>query len=285
MKQIKKVAVVGSGTMGRDIAQICAQYKFSCVLYDINADVLLKAKINIQEDLQKLVTKGKITSEESLGFFSNVFFTSDINNCKADLIIEAIVENIEIKKTLFDTIQKINTPDTIICSNTSSLSITQLSTCVDHPNRFAGLHFFNPATIMKLVEIVKGVHTDEDTILVLKEFVGAIHKSYVICQDSPGFIVNRIARHYYVESLKILEEQGATISDIDDLLESVGFKMGPFRLMDMIGNDINYSVTKSLYEAFDYDPKFRPSRIQLQKVLSGNLGRKSGQGFYNYHSK
>jgi 3-hydroxybutyryl-CoA dehydrogenase len=280
---IKKIAVAGAGTMGAGIAQVFATKGFEVTLFDINEPTLNKAKISIADQLTTAVNKGKMSESEKSNALAQLTFSSNVNDLVADLIIEAIVENIDIKKALFKQLEAQNSNTTILASNTSSLPITQLANGIAQPNRVVGLHFFNPAHLMKLVEIIAGAETDEATIHQLKELVIAIGKTPVICKDSPGFIVNRVARHYYVESLKAAEENIASIETIDQLMESAGFKMGPFKLMDTIGNDINFAVTSSLYNSFYQDAKFRPSRIQQQKVDAGHLGKKTGKGFYNYN--
>ncbi|MFN8315734.1 MAG: 3-hydroxyacyl-CoA dehydrogenase NAD-binding domain-containing protein [Chitinophagales bacterium] len=284
MKTIKTVGVCGAGTMGSGIAQVFAQNGFSVVLFELNETVLQQAQKSIEKNLSIAVEKGKLTEAEKQKTLSGITFTIDLNQVKADLIIEAIIENLAIKQKLFADLAAINTPETILASNTSSLAITAIAKGINHPGRVVGLHFFNPAHLMKLVEVIKGVSTDEETIETLKALSITIGKTPVLCQDSPGFIVNRVARHYYVESLKILEENACKMQNIDELLESTGFKMGPFKLMDTIGNDINFAVTSSMYQAFHQEAKFRPSRIQQQKVDAGYLGKKTGKGFYDYNA-
>ena len=284
MKTIKTVGVCGAGTMGSGIAQVFAQHGFSVVLFELNEAVLQQAQKGIEKNLSIAVEKGKLTETEKQKTLSGITFTADLNQVKADLIIEAIIENLAIKQKLFADLAAINTPETILASNTSSLAITAIAKGINHPGRVVGLHFFNPAHLMKLVEVIKGVSTDEETIETLKALSITIGKTPVLCQDSPGFIVNRVARHYYVESLKILEENACKMQNIDELLESAGFKMGPFKLMDTIGNDINFAVTSSMYQAFHQEAKFRPSRIQQQKVDAGYLGKKTGKGFYDYNA-
>ena len=200
----------------------------------------------------------------------------------ADFIIEAILENLQIKRELFQHLETINTSDSIFATNTSSIPITQIASGLNHPERLVGVHFFNPAHIMKLVEVIKGAATSTAVAEKAFDWSVSLGKTTVYAQDAPGFIVNRVARHFYVEALKIAEEGVASIPEIDNLLESTGFKMGPFRLMDLIGVDTNYSVTNSMFEQFNFDPKFRPNRIQKQKVDAGHHGKKSGKGFYNY---
>lgn len=283
--KIKKVAVAGSGTMGRGIAQVSAKAGFATLLYDINEKQLMLAQSQTEQEVQKLVEKGKLTSADADQLFKNLSYCSRIEDVQADLIIEAIIEKLDVKKEFFSQVALQNTSETILASNTSSLNITLMAAATPQPQHFVGLHFFNPATIMPLVEIVRTEMTDPSTLETIESFVNDIKKEYVHAKDSPGFIVNRVARHFYVESLKILEEGVASPEEIDCLMESVGFKMGPFKLMDLIGNDINLSVTESLFNAFDQDPKFRPSRIQRAKVQAGKLGRKTGEGFYKYEKK
>ncbi|MFN8310970.1 MAG: 3-hydroxyacyl-CoA dehydrogenase NAD-binding domain-containing protein [Chitinophagales bacterium] len=279
---IQKIAVAGAGTMGAGIAQVFAQNGFQTTLFDVAQGQLDRARQNIQNNLKQLEAKGKLNAQAHQHTLSLLQFISEPSLVRGDVIIEAIVEDEAAKQRLFTSLIAENA-DAIFCSNTSSLSITRLAKSVPDASKFAGMHFFNPATIMKLVEIVKGPDTSEETVNTLKQLCDTLGKTAVVCLDSPGFIVNRVARHYYVESLKIIEEKAAVMENTDALLESAGFKMGPFRLMDTIGNDINYAVTSSLYEAFHGDPKFRPSRIQQQKVASGNLGKKTGKGFYDYN--
>ncbi len=280
--QIKKIGVAGAGAMGLGIAQVFAQQGFAVVLYDLTQVQLNKAKGEIEKNLAGAVAKGKMNEAEKNSCLNNIQFTEKLEDLKADLIVEAIVEKLEVKQELFKKLAEINTATTILASNTSSIPITQIAKEIANPGRVAGLHFFNPAHIMKLVEIIVAAETGKEIVDVLKELVIKIGKTPVICKDSPGFIVNRVARHYYVESLKMLEENVASMENIDALMESAGFKLGPFKLMDMVGNDINFAVTSSLFESFHQDAKFRPSRIQQQKVDAGHLGKKSGKGFYSY---
>ncbi len=280
--QIKKVGVAGAGAMGLGIAQVFAQQGFAVVLYDLTPAQLNKAKGEIEKNLAGAVAKNKMSEAEKSSCLNNIHFTDKLEDLKADLIVEAIVEKLEIKQELFKKLAEINTSKTILASNTSSIPITRIAKGIAKPGRIAGLHFFNPAHIMKLVEIIVAAETDKEVADILKELVIKIGKTPVICKDSPGFIVNRVARHYYVESLKMLEENVASMENIDALMESAGFKLGPFKLMDMVGNDINFAVTSSLFESFHQDAKFRPSRIQQQKVDAGHLGKKTGKGFYSY---
>jgi 3-hydroxybutyryl-CoA dehydrogenase len=279
---IETICICGAGTMGSGIAQVAAGAGFSTILYELNADVLHKAKTGLESNLQKLVEKGKLDEEKRSGILQRILFTSDSNQCKANLVIEAIIEKPEIKISLFQQLAAINAANTIFCSNTSSLSISQLASAIPNPERFAGLHFFNPAPVMKLVEVVKGEQTSDDVIKTLIALTGQLGKTGVVCKDAPGFIVNRVARPYYIESLRLAEEGVADYETIDRLLQSRGFKMGPFTLMDLIGNDINYAVSCSVYNQLNKPERLKPSYLQQQKVDSGELGKKSGKGYYNY---
>ncbi|MBK7149610.1 MAG: 3-hydroxybutyryl-CoA dehydrogenase [Bacteroidetes bacterium] len=282
MKQIATIGVAGAGAMGLGIAQVFAQHQFKVLLFDVQAQQLEKAQQQITHNLSAAVAKGKMTEAEKTNALSLVQYTTDVQALRADLVVEAIVEKIEVKRELFQTLAAINAPDTLLTSNTSSIPITRIAQGIPHPQRIAGLHFFNPAHLMKLVEIIAAADTEPEVIKNLEQLVARIGKTAVVCKDSPGFIVNRVARHYYVESLKALEERVAPQETIDALMESAGFKLGPFKLMDLVGNDINFAVTASLYESFHQDPKFRPSRLQQQKVDAGHLGKKTGKGFYHY---
>lgn len=269
--------------MGLGIAQVCAVAGHEVVLADVQESALQKALATIQSNLEKSVSIGKLNADALPGILNRLSLTTDINQLTCDLAIEAIVERLDVKQDLFRKLAAVNGISCILATNTSSIPITRIAAGIEHPERIIGLHFFNPAHIMKLVEIVNGAHTSPEISAQMKEFVLGLGKTPIIAADAPGFIVNRVARHYYVEALKMLEEGVASLEDIDDLMESAGFKMGPFRLMDLIGVDTNFSVTSSMFELFHQDPKFRPSRIQQQKVEAGFHGRKSGKGFYTYH--
>lgn len=278
------ICVCGAGTMGSGIAQAAAQNGIPTLLFDLNAEVLQQAEKNIRKNLDALVQKQKITEEEKPTILQKLRFTSIINDCVADVIIEAIIEKPEAKVDLFRQLSAINTPQTIFASNTSSLSISQLQQEIVSPERVAGLHFFNPATVMKLVEVVKGDQTSDATIHQLVELTRHMNKVAVVCKDAPGFIVNRVARPYYIEALRLVEEGIADFSTIDKLMEASGFKMGPFRLMDLIGNDINYAVSCSVYEQLGRPERLQPSFLQKEKVQTGKLGRKTGEGYYTYEA-
>jgi 3-hydroxybutyryl-CoA dehydrogenase len=282
MYEIKIIAIAGAGTMGSGIAQVAASAGFTTILYDLNKESLIKAKESIEKSLKYLVDKQRITTVDLETIQNRISYTSDILEVKADLIIEAIIENLDIKHTFFQTVASNNHNSCILATNTSSIPITQIAVKIPFPNRVVGIHFFNPAPIMKLVEIVSGVQTDPKIVNDCKIVIHKMGKTCVLAQDSPGFIVNRVARHFYVEGLKILEENVADFETIDQLMECSGFKMGPFRLMDLIGVDTNFSVTNSMFQLFHQDTKFRPSRIQQQKVDAGLNGKKSGKGFYAY---
>jgi 3-hydroxybutyryl-CoA dehydrogenase len=276
------IGIAGAGTMGAGIAQVTAQAGHPTILFDLNEQVLTKAREGLFKTLSTLVSKQKITAATKDSILGLIHFTSNIEEVKADLIVEAIIEKLDIKQQLFHRLAGLNAPQTILATNTSSIPVTQIAAAIPHPERVLGIHFFNPAPIMKLVEIIVGVETDPAIAQQCKTLIESMGKTCVMAADAPGFIVNRVARHYYVEGLKIAEEKVADIETIDALMESCGFKMGPFKLMDLIGVDTNFSVTSSIYQLFHQDGKFRPSRIQQQKVDAGHFGRKTGKGFYTY---
>jgi len=279
---VQTICVCGAGTMGSGIAQAAAQSGIYTILFDLNTDVLQKAEASIQSNLQSLLQKQKITTEQQKEITGKLSFSSELNNCIADVIIEAIIEKTEAKIALFNQLAEINHSETIFASNTSSLSISQLQQKIVQPQRVAGMHFFNPATIMKLVEVVKGDQTNDSVIAALVELATQMNKVPVVCKDAPGFIVNRVARPYYIESLKLVEDGVADYATIDALMEASGFKMGPFKLMDLIGNEINYAVSCSVYEQLGKPERLKPSHIQKEKVDKSELGRKTGKGYYSY---
>lgn len=280
--EIKNIAVVGSGTMGLGIAQVSAMAGYTTLLFDINEDAVTKAKSIIEKNLNKAVEKGKLDADKVLPTLNRITFTTNFADLKAEFIIEAIVERLDVKQKLFNDLAAQNADNCILATNTSSIPITQIAAGVPNPKRVVGVHFFNPAHIMKLVEIVSGADTNPAVAELSKNLVEQMGKTAIMAKDAPGFIVNRVARHFYVEGLKVLEENVTDLETIDSLVESFGFKMGPFRLMDLIGVDTNFSVTSSMYNLFYQDGKFRPSLIQQQKVYAGHHGRKTGKGFYNY---
>ena len=282
LSDIQKIAVVGAGTMGATIAQLAAQSGCQVTLYDIKAEALEKGKERIHKNLDGALKRNKISEEEKTQVLERIQFSQKFEDLKGDFILEAIIENLEAKRELFQNLSQQNGEETIFATNTSSIPITRIAAEVPNPGRVVGMHFFNPAHIMKLVEVISGVATDSQVAEVIYQFAAKMGKEPVHAQDSPGFIVNRIARHFYVESLKTAEENVADFQAIDKLMESAGFRMGPFELMDLIGVDTNFDVTSTMFEAFHYDPKFRPSRLQERKVDAGHHGKKTGQGFYTY---
>ncbi len=279
---VKTICVAGAGTMGSGIALVAARSEFNTLLFDLDPLVLEKAAISIQNGIQQLADKQKITAEEGVIIFKRIQFISDVQQCIADFFIEAIIEKADAKIGLFNQFANYNDEQAIFATNTSSLSVSTIQSEILHPERVIGMHFFNPAPIMKLVEVVSGKHTSASTTEVVYELCKLMGKIPVLCNDAPGFIVNRVARHYYLEAMKIVESGIATIETVDALMEASGFKMGPFKLMDLIGMDVNLAVTKSIYNAFDNMERFAPSPLQEEKVRNGELGRKSGKGFYTY---
>ena len=276
------ICICGAGTMGSGIAQAAAASGFYVILYELNDAVLEKAKASIEKNLRSLVEKRKITGNAKEETLNNLHFTNNLHDCLGNVIIEAIIEKPEAKIALFNQLAEINHSETVFASNTSSLSITQIAKGVKNPERVIGMHFFNPATIMKLVEVVKTDLTNKQTTNIIIELAKLMNKTPVICKDSPGFIVNRVARPFYIESLRLVEEKLIDLAKIDSLMESTGFKMGPFRLMDLIGNDINYAVSCSVYEQLGDPERLKPSFIQKEKVETGQLGKKTGKGYYEY---
>lgn len=281
MKGIK-VGVLGAGTMGAGIAQVAAQSGHKVVLVDVNAQQLEKAKKEIQKVLTRLVEKGILASAEEL--LEKMTFSTELQDFKGSgLIIEAIVEKLDVKHAVFKQIEEVVDTDCIIASNTSSLSIASIGSVLKNPSRVIGIHFFNPAPLMPLVEIIPAVQTTEKTLSEAKALIDSWNKVTVVCKDTPGFIVNRVARPFYGEALRIYEEGVADFATIDWAMTEIGgFKMGPFTLMDYIGNDINYTVTETVFAAFYFDPRFKPSFTQKRHMEAGFLGRKSGRGYYDY---
>ena len=280
--EINTIGIAGAGTMGAGIAQVCSQAGYQVVLFDLQKAVLDKASASITASLNKLEASGKLSVDSKQKALSAIQFTDSISELKADLIIEAIIEKLDAKVGLFEQLMEINGDSCIYATNTSSIPVTKIAAPLKYADKVLGIHFFNPAQIMKLVEIIKGAKTNDDVLKISGDFVLSLNKVPVFAADAPGFIVNRIARLYYVEALKMVEEGVADFETIDKIMESSGFKMGPFRLMDLIGVDTNYSVTESQYQLFNHEARFRPSRIQKQKVDAGLHGRKTKEGFYKY---
>lgn len=278
------VGVIGAGTMGAGIAQVAAQNGHQVVLVDTNQEMLNKAELGLGKVLARLVEKGTISADERINIQGNITYTTSITDLQhCGMVIEAIVENLGVKHKVFESIENVVAPSCILASNTSSLSIASIGSVLQHASRVIGIHFFNPAPLMPLVEIIPAVQTATETLEKAKALIDSWGKVSVVCKDTPGFIVNRVARPFYGEALRIYEEGIADFATIDWAMTSIGgFKMGPFTLMDYIGNDVNYTVTESVFEAFYYDPRFKPSFTQKRHKEAGFFGRKSGRGFYDY---
>ncbi|TSJ39019.1 3-hydroxyacyl-CoA dehydrogenase NAD-binding domain-containing protein [Fluviicola chungangensis] len=279
-----KIGVLGAGTMGAGIAQVAAQSGHEVVLVDVNPIQLDKAKLSLIKVLDRMIEKGTLDENGKSGLLDRMNFSSQLSDFRGSgLVIEAIVEKIEVKHAVFKEIEEIVGGECIIASNTSSLSIASIGSVLKFPSRVIGIHFFNPAPLMPLVEIIPAVQTSDETLATAKSMVDSWGKLTVVCKDTPGFIVNRVARPFYGEALRIYEEGIADFATIDwAMTELAGFRMGPFTLMDYIGNDINYTVTETVFAAFYFDPRFKPSFTQKRHMEAGFLGRKTGRGYYDY---
>ena len=279
-----QIGVLGSGAMGTGIAQVAATAGHDVILFDKNPQAIERAKAKLLKILNRLVEKGRLTDSEAKAIFGRIYFVDNIFAYKdCGLIIEAIIEKLEIKKDVFEQIADVVSKDCILASNTSSLSITSIAGSVDYPERFIGIHFFNPAPLMKLVEIIPALQTSSDTTEKARSLIDSWGKLTVLVKDTPGFIVNRLARPFYGEAIRIYEEGFADFATIDWAMTEIGgFRMGPFTLMDFIGNDVNYAVTESVWTSFYYDPRYKPSFTQKRLSEAGWLGRKTGKGYFEY---
>lgn len=283
-QSLMKIAIIGSGTMGSGIAQVAATSGCTVKIYDTNEQALQKSKQSLEVTLSKLVEKAKIDENEKNRIQNAISYVNTLQElADSNLVIEAIIENLDIKRKLFAELESLVAPETILASNTSSLSIASIAASCQKPERVIGIHFFNPAPLMQLVEVVPAVQTSEEVLNKSVQIISDWKKVVAVAKDTPGFIVNRVARPFYSESLRIYEEGVADFATIDWSLKTIGnFRMGPFELMDFIGHDVNYVVTETVFTAFYFDPRYKPSFTQKRLLEAGYLGRKSGRGFYDY---
>jgi 3-hydroxybutyryl-CoA dehydrogenase len=284
MDQSAVIGITGAGTMGTGIAQVASTFGHEVYLYDAYSDQLGESKHGLRKILQRQVEKERMNQQEVDDVMDRIHFVEDLTQFdQCNLVIEAVIEDLDIKQDVFKRLEGIVSRDCILATNTSSLSIASVSSALKKPKRFLGIHFFNPAPLMPLVEIVPGISTSEETTKEARDLIDDWGKTTVLAKDTPGFIVNRVARPFYSESIRQLEECVANVPTIDWAIKEVGgFRMGPFELMDFIGHDVNYKVTETVFKEFFYDPRFKPSFTQKRMVEAGYLGKKSGQGFYDY---
>ncbi len=277
------IGIVGAGAMGAGIAQVAAMAGNEVRLFDTSSEAKNNALLKITESINKFVAKGQVSPEEGVAITGRIYLCEKLETfADCDMVIEAIIEDLSIKKTLFINLESVVSTDCILATNTSSLSVTSIASSLNRPERCIGVHFFNPPVLMKLVEVVPAIQTNRDITNQVKKMIESWGKTVVLAKDTPGFIVNKVARPFYSEAIRILEEGIAGVVTIDQAMTENGFKMGPFTLMDFIGHDVNYRVTESVWKSFFYDSRYRPSFTQLRLLEAGYLGKKSGKGFYDY---